>query len=187
MSTGFLLAEAQQPRLAPLISLGVMLSLVVFILVGLLVMLRKCYRIPPPDHALIRTGQGGPRATVMSGICVIPIIHRAALLSLAPLRVDLTGTRLDSDAARDRNLPCVFQIAVPNNYDLILAAAERLIDLAPEDIILLVTDVVYDEYERLLAHQNEDTSQDAPATRFLSAIEENLNRLGLTVVSSRQP
>jgi uncharacterized membrane protein YqiK len=150
---------------------------------ALAILFAKFYVKPPPDHAIVCTGKDGLRAATGSGMWVIPVVHMHAFLSLAPIRVDLAGTRLDSEEGRSRQLPTVFQVAIGNDREMILAAAQRLLSKHPDDIILLVKDVVLDEYERLLAQESDGPSQDSPANRFIEGVEQALTPIGLTILA----
>ncbi len=163
------------------------MSAVVFfiMIIGLAVLFSKFYVKSPPDHAIVRTGKDGLRAATGSGMWVIPVVHMHAFLSLAPIRVDLAGTKLDSEEGRSRQLPTVFQVAIGNDREMILAAAQRLLSKHPDDIILLVKDIVLDEYERLLAQDSDGPSQDSPANRFIEGVEQALTPIGLTILACR--
>lgn len=163
--------------------LGTTAAMLFVMSTGLVVLFAKFYHKPPPDHAIVRTGKDGLRAATGSGMLVIPVFHTAAHLSLAPIRVDLASTELDSEEGRSRQLPTVFQVAVGNDREMILAAAQRLLSQPPDDIILLVKDIVLDEYERLLAQESDGPSQDSPANRFIEGVEQALIPIGLTILA----
>jgi uncharacterized membrane protein YqiK len=58
------------------------------IMVGLLILLVKCYRKVPQGTALVRTGMGGARVSTSSGMVVIPVLHRAE-----PMDISQAATR----------------------------------------------------------------------------------------------
>lgn len=176
---------AAQPRdpSALVIVLGIVVAVCVLI-VGQLSLLAKFYRIPPPDAALIRAGQGGLKVAIDSGLFVIPVLHVSKCLSLAVERIDLAGTQLDSGQAHLLQLPNVFQVAVGAEREMIVLAAQRF--PASEYGNVLIRDIILDEYERLLVQLDDSTSQDSPANRFIDGIEEALNAIGLTIIACRR-
>lgn len=180
---------AQAPDPANLLRILGLGSAAICILLFLQMMaLARFYRIPPPDVAIVRTGHGGFRVAVGSGLFVIPVLHQFGYVNLAVHRFELTGTQLNSDQARSLQLPNVFLIAVGQEEDLIRRAAMRLNQRLnnPEVCDLLVKDIVFAEYERLLSQLNDNPSGDSPATRFIDGIEEALNTVGLTIVSCQR-
>lgn len=107
-------------------------------------------------------------------------------MSLAPVRVDLTGTALDSEAARTRLQPNIFQIAAGRDEAVILLAAQSLGPSRPtEEAVAFFQDIILDQFERLLAQENEDPQQDSPANRFIKGVEQALNASGFTTVACR--
>lgn len=155
-------------------------------LIGIGVLFRSFYKIPPPDHALIRSGHGGLRAAHGSGMFVIPIIHRADLLSLAPIQVDLTGTKLDAEPAASLQLPNVFHVEVINEHDAILVAAQRLASMSPDEVGLLVRDLILGALDQFLASAKDESSDESPAGRFTWQVDEILNSAGLRLAAVRR-
>ena len=187
MISALLAAQAADPS-QTLLVLGAVVVVVCVLIVAQMVYFAKFYRIPPPDVAIVRTGHGGFRVAVGSGLLVIPVIHQFDYVNLAVHRFDLTGTKLNSDQARCLQLPNVFLIAVGQEEELIRCAAMRLNQRLnnPEIYDLLVKDIVFDEYERLLAQLDDNPSGDSPANRFIDGVEEALNTVGLTIVSCQR-
>jgi uncharacterized membrane protein YqiK len=184
-----ILLAAQAPKLPQEISVLIVIVGVVFAL-GVLqaVMFAKFYRKAPPDCALVRTGHGGFRVAVGSGLFVIPILHVFEYMNLAVHRFELAGTQLDSDQARAMQLPNVFLIAVGQKDELLRRAAMRLNQRLtnPEVYDQLVRDIIFDEYERLIAQMDNAVSEDTLANRFIEGVEEALNTVGLTIIACRR-
>lgn len=180
------LLAAEAPDLTLLILLAIPLAMMLLMIGGLFVMFRSCYKIPPPDHALIRSGKDGLRATNGTGMWVIPIIHRMDLLSLAPVRIDLTGTKLDAEPAVSLQLPNLFQVEVINAHDAIVVAAQRLTSMSSDEVRLLAEDLVLGTLDRFLATPDDESSQDSPADRFVLQVEETLNSAGLRLAAARR-
>ena len=186
--TSILLAAQEADLEKTLIMLGVTIGAVFILVAGQVAIFRKFYRIPPPDTAIVRTGHGGFTVSTGSGLFVIPLLHFFEYMNLAAHRFDLSGTQLDSDQARSLQLPKIFLIAVGQEREMIRCAAMRLNQRLnnPETYDLLVKDIIFDEYERLLAQLDNSASEDSPANRFIEGIEEALNTLGLTIIACRR-
>ena len=179
--TSILLAAQEADLEKTLIMLGVTIGAVFILVAGQVAIFRKFYRIPPPDTAIVRTGHGGFTVSTGSGLFVIPLLHFFEYMNLAAHRFDLSGTQLDSDQARSLQLPNIFQVAIGQEEEMLHSAAQRL-NLS-QGYDLLVKDIIFDEYERLLAQLDNSASEDSPANRFIEGIEEALNKVGLTIIA----
>ena len=93
-------------------------------------------------------------------------------------------TRPDSEQAQPLQLPNVFQIAIGSDREMVILAAQRF--LRCEGHELLIKDIIFDEYERLLAQLDNTSSEATPANRFIEGIEEALNTVGLTIIACRR-
>ena len=184
MASILLAAQAADPP-QTLVVLGTIIVAGCILVVVQAMTFAKFYRKPPPDMAIVRTGQGGFVVSVGSGLFVIPVCHVSTYMNLAVQRFDLSGTQLDSNQAQSLQLPNVFLIAVGQEEEMIRCAAMRLNQRLnnPETYNLLVKDIIFDEYERLLAQLDDGTSEDTPANRFIEGVEEALNAVGLTIIA----
>ncbi|MFT5467482.1 MAG: flotillin [Verrucomicrobiales bacterium] len=79
--------------------IGVVIVVVFLILVvGLFVLVVKCYRKVPQGLALVRTGQGGTQVS-FTGKVVIPVFHQAEMINISVKRIEI-------DRAGDNGLIC---------------------------------------------------------------------------------
>ena len=181
------LVAAQAPKLPADLS-PLIIAFLVVLVVGVLALVqyRQFYRKPSPDTALVRTGHGGLRVAVDSGLFVIPVLHIAEQIPLVPIHVDMRQSALSDEAARVRQLPNVFQIAVGRDEPMVLKAARWLGAKPWAEVVVLLEDIILDEFERLLAQENEAADQGPAAKRFLDGLEETLSEWGFTVVASQR-
>ena len=62
----------------------VLMGLAIVVLVGLLILIIKCYRKVNQGEALVRNGMGGTKVC-FTGVPVIPIIHKAEIMDIGLL------------------------------------------------------------------------------------------------------
>ncbi len=104
-------------------------GIVVVVIVGVLMLVIKCYRKVPQGTALVRTGMGGAKVTTSSGIVVVPVVHRAELMDISVKRIEIARAGEDGLICRDNlraDIKVAFFVRVNNTTEDILQVAQSL-------------------------------------------------------------
>ena len=72
----------------------------ILILLGIFVLIIKCYRKVNQGEALVRNGMGGTKVC-FTGIPVIPVIHRAELMDISVKRIEINRVGKDGLICKD--------------------------------------------------------------------------------------
>ena len=102
---------------------------IVIIVVGLLILLVKCYRKVPQGTALVRTGMGGARVSTSSGMVVVPILHRAEFMDISVKRIEIARQGEEGLICQDNlraDIKVAFFVRVNNTTHDILQVAQSL-------------------------------------------------------------
>lgn len=101
----------------------------VIILVGIIILLTKCYRKVPQGTALVRTGMGGARVSTSSGMIVVPVLHRAELMDISVKRIEIARQGEEGLICQDNlraDIKVAFFVRVNNTERDILQVAQSL-------------------------------------------------------------
>jgi uncharacterized membrane protein YqiK len=101
----------------------------VIIVVGLFILLVKCYRKVPQGMALVRTGMGGARVSTSSGMVVVPVLHRAELMDISVKRIEIARQGAEGLICHDNlraDIKVAFFVRVNNTAHDILQVAQSL-------------------------------------------------------------
>ena len=113
----------------PLNLMYVALFAIVIIVVGLLMLLVKCYRKVPQGMALVRTGMGGACVSTSSGMVVVPIMHRAEFMDISVKRIEIARQGEEGLICQDNlraDIKVAFFVRVNNTEHDILQVAQSL-------------------------------------------------------------
>jgi len=158
-----------------------MIAMSVVLMFTMGIMFCKFYRRPPADHAIVRSGHGGLKVSAGSGIWVVPILHQAGLLSLAPIRIELTDARLDTEPARSLALPNIYQIVVGAEPEMLYHAAPVLCSKSDNERSQLIIDIVLAEVDKFLESRPNGRTEE-----FREQAELALNTIGLAILACRR-
>ena len=113
----------------PLNLMYVALLAIVIIVVGLLMLLVKCYRKVPQGMALVRTGMGGASVSTSSGMVAVPILHRAEFMDISVKRIEIARQGEEGLICQDNlraDIKVAFFVRVNNTEHDILQVAQSL-------------------------------------------------------------
>ena len=104
-------------------------TLILIFLVGGILLVARTHRKVPQGKALIRTGFGGARVALDSGIFVIPVLHKVEEMdiSLKTIEVDRSGPQglICQDNMR-ADIKVVFFVRVNKNTKTIIEVAQTI-------------------------------------------------------------
>jgi uncharacterized membrane protein YqiK len=107
----------------------VALLAIAIIVVGLLILLMKCYRKVSQGTALVRTGMGGARVSTSSGMIVVPVLHRAEFMDISVKRIEIARQGEEGLICQDNlraDIKVAFFVRVNNTAHDILQVAQSL-------------------------------------------------------------
>jgi uncharacterized membrane protein YqiK len=99
------------------------------IVVGLFILLVKCYRKVAQGTALVRTGMGGARVSTSSGMVVVPVLHRAEPMDISVKRIEIARQGEEGLICKDNlraDIKVAFFVRVNNTERDILQVAQSL-------------------------------------------------------------
>jgi len=108
--------------------MAVAISAVLLILLGIVVMLVKCYRKIDQGKAILRNGLGGTKVT-FSGILVIPVLHRFEVMDLSVKRVVISRVGQDGLICKDNmraDIKVAFFVRVNKTPEDVMKVAQSL-------------------------------------------------------------
>ena len=169
--------------------MGIYLPLILIIVAVLLVMaLLNRYRRCPSDKILVVYGTSGTSKSAKcvhgGGTFVWPVIQDYAYLSLTPISIDANLTNALSRQNIRVDVPCRFTVGI--STESMLAAAERLLGLTPQQIQELARDILFGQLRLVIATMSiEELNSDRD--KFLEAISSNveveLKKIGLRLIN----
>ena len=109
-------------------ALGVVLTLSLIIVVGLLALFVKCYKKVSQGQALIRNGMGGTQVS-FSGKMVIPILHKVEFMDISVKRIEIDRHGESGLVCKDNlraDIKVAFFVRVNNSIDDVKKVAQSL-------------------------------------------------------------
>ena len=107
----------------------VVASIIALVVIGLIMLIVRCYRKVGQGEAIIRNGVGGTRVS-MSGMVVWPIIHRAEYMDISVKRIEIDrGGNAQGLVCRDNlraDIKVVFFVRVNPKEDDVKRIAQSL-------------------------------------------------------------
>lgn len=148
------------------------------------------YRRCPSDKILVVYGTSTTSRSAKcvhgGGTFVWPIIQDYAYLSLTPISIDANLTNALSRQNIRVDVPCRFTVGISTEPESMLAAAERLLGLTPQQIQELARDILFGQLRLVIATMSiEELNSDRD--KFLDAISSNveveLKKIGLRLIN----
>lgn len=106
----------------------VVAGVALLIVVGLLIMVIKCYRKVLLGQALIRNGMGGTKVS-FSGTFVIPIVHKCEFMDISVKRIEIDRRALQGLICKDNlraDIVVAFFVRVNNTEEDVIKVAQSL-------------------------------------------------------------
>ena len=168
---------------------SLILILIVVVVILLMAVINR-YRRCPSDKILVVYGTSGSNKSAKcvhgGGTFVWPIIQDYAYLSLTPISIDANLTNALSRQNIRVDVPCRFTVGISTEPESMLAAAERLLGLTPQQIQELARDILFGQLRLVIATMSiEELNSDRD--KFLEAISSNveveLKKIGLRLIN----
>ena len=162
----------------------------VIILIALLVFVAKQYKRCPSNKIIVVFGKTGGNQTAKcvhgGATFVIPLIQDYRVLSLEPMTTDIDLRGALSKGNIRVAVPATFTFGISTRENIMLNAAERLLDLSKMDIIAQASDIILGQLRLAIATLTiEEINQDRE--KFLEQINANvnpeLNKIGLEIIN----
>lgn len=99
------------------------------VLLGVFVMVIRCYRKVGPEEALVRSGYGGLEVRTGKGLLVLPVFHRVEQMDLSVKRIEITRRGEAGLICRDNiraDIEVAFFVRVNNTEGDIMNVAQSL-------------------------------------------------------------
>jgi flotillin len=155
-------------------------------LIGILSRFRKC----KSDEILVIYGKtGGNKSSrcIQGGAAfVMPIIQGYAYMSLKPLQFECNLQKALSSQNIRVDVPTTVTVGISTDQEVMLAAAERILGLAPPQIEDLVKDIVYGQMRTIIADmtiEKLNADRDEFLAKAKGLIDTELRKIGLTLIN----
>jgi flotillin len=162
----------------------------VALMVATLTFLAARYKRCPSDQVLVvfgKVGEGQSSNCIHGGGAFIwPLIQDYKYLSLTPMTIGIDLKNALSQQNIRINVPSTFTVGVSTNAAIMNNAAERLLNLAPNQIEDMAREIIFGQLRLTVASLTiEQINQDRES--FLDAIRKNvepeLNKIGLYLIN----
>jgi flotillin len=165
------------------------LACVVILLITVLFLATR-YKRCPSDKILVVFGKVGvgqsARCIHGGGAFIWPLIQDYAYMSLTPMSIAIPLQKALSLQNIRINVPSTFTVGVSTEEAIMYNAAERLLNLAPDDVESMAKEIIFGQLRLTVASLTiEQINQDRE--KFLEAIRRNvapeLNKVGLYLIN----
>ena len=155
-----------------------------------IVFLASRYKRCPSDKILVVYGKVGKGQSALcihgGGAFIWPLIQDYTYMSLTPLTIPIPLTKALSQQNIRVNVPSTFTVGVSTEEAIMNNAAERLLNLAQEDVESMAREIIFGQLRLTVASLTiEQINQDRE--KFLDAIRRNvapeLNKIGLYLIN----
>lgn len=162
----------------------------VIILVALGIFIAKQYKRCPSNKIIVVYGKTGGDKTAKcihgGGTFVIPLIQDFGVLSLEPMTTDIDLRGALSKGNIRVAVPSTFTFGISTKESIMINAAERLLGLSKDEIIVQASDIILGQLRLAIATLTiEEINQDRE--KFLEQINANvnteLNKIGLEIIN----
>jgi len=169
-----------------------LLPMVVFVLLVFftIVFLASRYKRCPSDKILVKYGKVGKGQSAQcihgGGSFIWPLFQDYTYMSLTPLTIPIPLTKALSLQNIRVNVPSTFTVGVSTEEAIMNNAAERLLNLAQDDVESMAREIIFGQLRLTVASLTiEQINQDRE--KFLDAIRRNvapeLNKIGLYLIN----
>lgn len=148
------------------------------------------YKRCPSDKILViygsMWGKGSARCVHGGGEFILPVVQDYAYLSLTPISIDANLTNALSRQNIRVDVPCRFTVGISTDKELMLAAAERLLEQTPAQIQDMARDILFGQLRLVIATMSIE-ELNADRDKFLeavsSSVESELKKIGLKLIN----
>ena len=160
------------------------------LLIAVLVFVANQYKRCPSNKIIVVFGKTGGNQTAKcvhgGGTFVIPLIQDYSVLSLEPMTTDIDLKGALSKGNIRVAVPSTFTFGISTHENIMINAAERLLGLSKNDIIIQASDIILGQLRLAIATLTiEEINQDRE--KFLEQINANvnteLNKIGLEIIN----
>ena len=170
-------------------SIAIPIVLVIGFIFLVSVLFIQRYRRCPSDKILVvygKTGSGSAKCYAGGAAFVWPVIQAYEYLDLTPLSIDVDLRGALSKQNIRVNVPSRFTVAISNEPDTMINAAERLLGKSSEEIKELAKDIIFGQLRLVVATMDiEEINSDRD--KFLSNVASNvgseLKKIGLQLIN----
>ena len=162
----------------------------VLIIVAAILFLANQYKRCPSNRIIVVYGKTGGNKTAKcvhgGGTFIIPLIQDFGVLSLEPMTTDIDLKGALSKGNIRVAVPSTFTFGISTHESIMINAAERLLGLSKNDIIVQASDIILGQLRLAIATLTiEEINQDRE--KFLEQINANvnteLNKIGLEIIN----
>ncbi len=160
------------------------------ILIAALIFVANQYKRCPSNKVIVVYGKTGGTSTAKcvhgGGTFIIPLIQDYGVLSLEPMTTDIDLKGALSKGNIRVAVPSTFTFGISTKDSIMINAAERLLGLSKQDIIVQASDIILGQLRLAIATLSiEEINQDRE--KFLEQINANvnteLNKIGLEIIN----
>ena len=160
------------------------------ILIAALIFVANQYKRCPSNKVIVVYGKTGGTSTAKcvhgGGTFIIPLIQDYGVLSLEPMTTDIDLKGALSKGNIRVAVPSTFTFGISTKDSIMINAAERLLGLSKNDIIVQASDIILGQLRLAIATLSiEEINQDRE--KFLEQINANvnteLNKIGLEIIN----
>ena len=160
------------------------------ILIAVLIFVANQYKRCPSNKVIVVYGKTGGTSTAKcvhgGGTFIIPLIQDYGVLSLEPMTTDIDLKGALSKGNIRVAVPSTFTFGISTKDSIMINAAERLLGLSKQDIIVQASDIILGQLRLAIATLTiEEINQDRE--KFLEQINANvnteLNKIGLEIIN----
>src|SRR4051794_23756139 len=165
----------------------VIAGLSVAVIIFIMAVITRMYRIAGPNEALIVTGFRGTRIVNGGGTIVLPLVETARQLSLELMSFDVAPTQdLYTTQGVAVTVEAVAQIKVKSDHESIMTAAEQFLRKAPADRENLIRLSMEGHLRGIVGQLTVEEIVKQPemvAGRMRENVAKDMDKMGLEVIS----
>jgi flotillin len=165
----------------------VIAGIAVTVVIALVLVITRMYRIAGPNQALVVTGYRGTRIVNGGGTVVMPLIEESQVLSLELMSFDVAPQQdLYTKQGVAVSVEAVAQIKVKSDHESIRTAAEQFLTKLPQEREALIRLVMEGHLRGIIGQLTVEQIVKEPemvADRMRSTCADDMNKMGLEVVS----
>ena len=165
----------------------VIAGVAVTVIIGLLLVITRMYRIVGPNQALVVTGFRATRIVVGGGTVVVPLVEESQVLSLELMSFDVAPQQdLYTKQGVAVTVEAVAQIKVKSDHESIRTASEQFLTKLPVEREALIRLVMEGHLRGIIGQLTVEQIVKEPemvADRMRATCADDMNKMGLEVVS----
>ena len=169
------------------VQVWVIAGVAVTVIIGLLLVITRMYRIVGPNQALVVTGFRATRIVVGGGTVVVPLVEESQVLSLELMSFDVAPQQdLYTKQGVAVTVEAVAQIKVKSDHESIRTASEQFLTKLPVEREALIRLVMEGHLRGIIGQLTVEQIVKEPemvADRMRATCADDMNKMGLEVVS----